>query len=227
MSERLIKICGLRTPEAANVAVQAGASLLGLIFAESKRQLSPDDARLIVGALQRDVPHPPRTVGVFVNETAEVLNELAESVSLDILQLSGDEDPAMIGELARPVIKVLRLPAGTDLASACREAERFMGLPTPPIALMLDTHAHGSYGGTGQIGDWSLTASLAERYPVILAGGLTPGNVAEAIAQVGPLGVDSSSGVETEGVKDADKIRGFIAAARAQFSATMTLTGAS
>src|SRR5690606_1414127 len=110
---------------------------------------------------------------------------------LDILQLSGDEDPTIVQELVRPVIKVLRLPAGTELDSACREAERFMDRPVPPLALMLDTHAHDSYGGTGKTGDWSLAASLADRYPIILAGGLTPENVAEAITQVGPLGVDS------------------------------------
>jgi phosphoribosylanthranilate isomerase len=213
MMPAVIKICGVRSPQIASVVAEAGADLMGLIFAPSRRQVSTDQARDILYGLH-GLDQRPKVVGVFVNETADRINELAELLPLDLVQLSGDEPVEFQQLLERPIIRALRFPAETEIADACRDAERYFDAPSPALALLLDTHVAGVYGGTGQPGDWELARRLSERYPVILAGGLRPETVAEAIKQVGPLGVDVSSGVETDGVKDPDKIRALVATVR-------------
>lgn len=209
----VIKICGVRSPQIASVVAEVGADLMGMIFAPSRRQVSTDQARDILYPLHR-MNRRPKVVGVFVNETAERINELAELLPLDLVQLSGDEPVEFQQSVERPIIRALRFSPGTDLAAASREAERYFDAPSPALALLLDTHVAGVYGGTGQPGDWELARQLSEHYPVILAGGLRPESVAEAITRVGPLGIDVSSGVETDGVKDPAKIRALVATVR-------------
>jgi phosphoribosylanthranilate isomerase len=211
----LIKICGVRSPEIARVVAEQGADLMGLIFAPARRQVTEEQARQIVAGLEVDENRRPKVVGVFVNESADEMNRLADSVGLDVIQLSGDEPVEIQGALNRPVIRALRLPIGMTPVEARNLAEEYLDCPTPAMALLLDTHVSGSYGGNGIPGDWNIARALAERYPVILAGGLRPDTVEDALRTVRPLGVDVSSGVETNGVKDPEKIRQFIAAARA------------
>lgn len=209
----IVKICGLRTVEHALTAVAAGADLLGFIFAPARRQIGPGQAATIAAAV-RAAPGGQRVglVGVFVNESVGHMLDIASACSLDALQLSGDEPAAIVGELRadrpdRAIIKAIRL-AGTDAEQGWLEAGA-------PVRLLVDAHVPGAYGGAGVVADWARAAELARRQPIMLAGGLSPDTVAEAIAQVRPWGVDVSSGVETDGVKDHAKIQAFVAAARA------------
>ncbi len=213
MSETLVKICGVRSPEMARVVAGSGADLMGLIFASSRRQVTEFEAREIVDGLDGTAQRPG-VVGVFVNQSAERMNAIADIVGLDFIQLSGDELVEVQSQLTRPVIRALRLPAGLPLAEACRLAEEFLDHPAPASALLLDTHVAGTYGGTGKRGDWDLAARLSERYPIILAGGNRPETVVAAIETVRPYGVDVSSGVETDGEKDPEKIRRFVSLAK-------------
>jgi phosphoribosylanthranilate isomerase len=200
----IIKICGLRTVEHALVAAEAGADLIGLVFAPSRRQVSLADASAIAAAV-RGLPAPrPQIVGLFVNAPVAEINAAVESVGLDLVQLSGDESLADAAGVGRPIMKSIRMDGSEREAAWIAAGAR----------LLVDAHMPGAYGGTGARADWQLAAELAWRAPIMLAGGLDPANVAEAIAQVRPSGVDVSSGVEEGGVKSAAKIRAFIAAAR-------------
>lgn len=210
----LVKICGVREPEHARIAVEAGADLIGIVFAESHRRVGVDEARRIVAAV-RESDHRRRVkvAGLFVNEPVDHMNRVAETVGLDLIQLSGDESPDLLGSLNRPAIGSVRA-SNENREKAGARFEAWFSLPQKPWAIIVDTHVPGIYGGTGRIGDWDLARSLARRYPLILAGGLNPENVTEAIETVHPFAVDVSSGVETDRRKDADKIRAFLAAAR-------------
>jgi phosphoribosylanthranilate isomerase len=207
-----VKICGLRTIEHALAAVDAGADMLGLVFAASRRQVSREQAALIVEAI-RATPHARRVtiVGLFVNEAPERMLATARWCGLDTIQLSGDEASEIAGQL--PGIAVLK---AIRLEGAPSEAGWLNANQAPDVRLLVDAHVPGSYGGAGVLADWSRAAELARRRLIVLAGGLTPENVGAAIRQVHPWGVDVSSGVETNGVKDVAKIRAFVAAARDQ-----------
>jgi phosphoribosylanthranilate isomerase len=207
-----VKICGLQTIEHALAAVDAGADMLGLVFAASRRQVSPEQAALIVEAI-RATPHARRvtTVGLFVNEAPERMLTIARQCGLAALQLSGDEASEIAGQL--PGITLLK---AIRLDGAPSEAGWLDANQAPDVRLLVDAHVPGSYGGAGVLADWSRAAELARRRLIVLAGGLTPENVGAAIRQVHPWGLDVSSGVETNGVKDAAKIRAFVAAARDQ-----------
>ena len=217
-----VKICGLREPAHALAAAEAGADFVGLVFAESRRRVTTDQARAIVRALggpplaagggADDVEallrrKRPLVVGVFADADAETVNRTAEAVGLDLVQLSGDEPWDICDKLSRPVLKAVKVKDGTSAG------EIIAGLRAGAIPL-LDTHAEAALGGTGRPFDWSLAAEVARRFPIVLAGGLTPENVGEAVRRVRPWGVDVSSGVETDGVKDVEKMRAFIAAVR-------------
>jgi phosphoribosylanthranilate isomerase len=209
----LVKVCGVRTPDDARVAADVGADLIGLVFAPSSRRVTVDAAADIAdGVRSRTVP-APALVGVFVNETVAQVAAIGERLDLAAVQLHGDEPPETIAAINRPVVKALRL-GDSGLDDARRAAERYLACTVPAIALLVDSHVPGRYGGTGTRGNWELTARLAEEYPVILAGGLYSENVTAAIESVRPLGVDVSSGVETGGIKDHDRIRAFVGAAR-------------
>jgi phosphoribosylanthranilate isomerase len=206
----IVKICGLRTVEHALAALEAGADLLGFIFAPSRRQVSPAEVAAI-GAAVRAAPGGDRVglVGVFVNETPERMAAITAECGLNAIQLSGDEDRRIMRELPQScsIIKAIRL-TGDD-------AERSW-LDSQEARLLVDAHVPGAYGGAGVVADWERAAKLARNQPIILAGGLTSDNVGVAIGQVRPWGVDVSSGVETGRVKDSSKIRAFVAAARGE-----------
>jgi len=219
----LIKICGVSTPESALVAAAAGADLLGLVFyRQSHRAVSPTAALTIVRAL-RAAGHTVPVAGLFVNEAPSWINVVADEVGLDLVQLSGDESPADLTAIERPTLRSVRVAAGADadaLDAPLADADaRLVGRDGGPLGHsllpLLDGHVPGAYGGTGTRADWEIAAALATRRPLFLAGGLTPENVGAAINTVRPFGVDVSSGVETDRIKDPAKIRAFIAAVRA------------
>ncbi|WP_426209685.1 phosphoribosylanthranilate isomerase [Pseudomonas sp. TWR2-1-1] len=205
MSAVRSKICGITCIDDALAAVNAGADAIGFVFyAKSPRSVTAQQARGIIAAL------PPfvTTVGLFVNATACELNETLDAVPLDLLQFHGDETPEQCEGYHRPWIKALRVKAGDDIAAACKAYARASGI-------LLDTYVEGVPGGTGQAFDWSLIPQGLSK-PIILAGGLSAGNVAQAIAQVRPYAVDVSGGVEkSKGIKDHDRIRAFMQAVRA------------
>lgn len=204
---QLVKICGIRTVEHALTAAQAGADCIGMIFAPGKRQITSEQGRIIVSAL-REAGHATRAVGVFVNEPAATINEIAEQVGLAIIQLSGDEPVELADQLSRPLLKTLRMTA-----DAVEQAWHERAAGDERLRLHVDAHVAGSYGGAGVLADWERAGELARQTPLVLAGGLDPANVAAAIASVRPWGVDVSSGVETGGIKDNAKIIAFVEAA--------------
>jgi indole-3-glycerol phosphate synthase/phosphoribosylanthranilate isomerase len=228
-ADPFVKICGLKTPEQVRAVIGAGADAFGLVFAPSRRQIIPEQARTLVEAAssgesaqtdlvaagQPDAASTarPLSIGVFVDEPVAYMAEIAATVGLDAIQLSGDASPevcaAIAGVTSLPVLRALRLRSANDLA-------QLDDFALAGAILMLDSPADdGSYGGTGRPGDWQLAAEAARRWPIILAGGLTPQNLGDALAAVVPRGVDVSSGVETDGVKDIAKITAFVRAARA------------
>ncbi|WP_166361854.1 phosphoribosylanthranilate isomerase [Pseudomonas akapageensis] len=204
MSAVRSKICGITRIEDALAAVEAGADAIGLVFyAKSPRAVTVEQARAIIAAL------PPfiTTVGLFVNATRGELNEILEAVPLDLLQFHGDETPADCEGYSRPWIKALRVRPGDDLEASCKAYAKASGI-------LLDTYVAGVPGGTGEAFDWSLVPAQLSK-PIILAGGLSAANVAQAIAQVHPYAVDVSGGVEQgKGIKDRQKIEAFMQAVR-------------
>lgn len=208
----LVKICGIREPRHALVALEAGADMIGLAFATSPRRVTVQEAQAVVQAVHASDPDRRlKIVGLFVNESAEHMNEVAREVGLDRIQLSGDEPAQIVNKLRLPAIGSIRMDANNPQAAIRRLADWMLIVPW---AVMADAHVPGIYGGTGAVGDWGLASRFALSFPLILAGGLHSDNVADAIRQVKPFAVDVSSGVETEGVKDAEKIRAFIETAR-------------
>ncbi|MCY1276428.1 N-(5'-phosphoribosyl)anthranilate isomerase [compost metagenome] len=204
MSAVRIKICGITRIEDALAAIAAGADALGFVFyARSPRAVTPAQASAIIAAL------PPfvTTVGLFVDMPRAELTRLLSEVPLDLLQFHGDEGPDDCAGYGRPYIKALRVKAGDDVAAAIARYPAASGI-------LLDTFVAGTPGGTGEAFDWSLVPQDAAK-PLILAGGLTPENVADAVRQVRPYAVDVSGGVEaSKGIKDAAKIQAFIQQAR-------------
>lgn len=220
MSDMRVKICGVRSAQIARTVAESGADLMGLIFAPSRRRVTVSQAREILSGLDDTSGSRPAVVGVFVNETPERINVVAEQCQLDYVQLSGDEPVEVQNVVTRPTIRALRLPQETSYDDACRTAERFLDCAAPAWMLLVDTYVPGAYGGTGIPGDWELAGQLAERYPIVLAGGLRPETVIRAVETIRPFGVDVSSGVETNGDKDPAKIRAFVAAAKRKIPAS-------
>jgi phosphoribosylanthranilate isomerase len=202
-----VKICGITNAQDAAIAVQAGADALGFVFQKaSPRFITPDAVRRIVAAL------PPFVlpVGVFVNEELKKVRDLMDECGLALAQLHGDETAAYCEELGRPVLKAIRL---LNRASFLAMAE--LKGRVQVRGFILDAFSEHAYGGTGQVADWSLAAEAARTAPVLLAGGLTPENVREAVLTVRPYGVDVSSGVEAApGKKDPAKVNAFVAAVK-------------
>ena len=213
-SAPIVKICGLQVASHAQAAADAGADLLGFILAPSRRRVLPEDVRRIRASLQPR-ERSPKLVGVFVNEEASTINGAVMDAGLDAVQLSGDEEPAIIDELSVPVIKALRLPGSVSETELLRSADVWFERSHPVVMLLVDAHVPGMYGGAGVLANWTAAAVLARRYPMLLAGGLNPHNVGAAVDEVGPTGVDVSSGVEVAGVKQPRLIADFIGAARA------------
>ena len=208
-----IKICGIREEVHALAAVEAGADFVGFVFAPTRRQVSPAKAREIVDTVKKS-NSAIKPVGVFVDTPASEVNRIADSCGLDWVQLSGNESWEYCRQIARPIIKAIRI--GQQL---CEEinAELTVGLKTlspQRFISLLDSQVEGKYGGTGITFDWSLAQQVAKEFTVIIAGGLNPENVARVIEIATPWGVDVSSGVETDGTKDIAKIKAFIEAVR-------------
>jgi len=200
-----IKICGIKTLPDALAAIEAGADYLGFNFyPKSMRFIEIDACREITSVLKRE--HPDiQLVGVFVNSTVDEIKNILESCSLDLAQLHGDETPEMLNALDGRAFKAFR--------GVPQHINGFARENAP--ALLLDAAIKGVYGGTGVTADWSAAAGLAMRYPLLLAGGLTPENVAEAVRQVKPWGLDVASGVEANrGEKDAGKMKAFVQAVK-------------
>lgn len=210
-----VKICGIREPEHAIVAVENGADMIGMVFAESRRQVSIEAAKRVADAV-RSQDRQPMLVGVFVNETPEKMFEIAQAVGLDVLQLSGDEPAQITNECLKryPVIKAMRFPEGSKRGDVLEILGEYRRATSSDVRFLIDAHQPGAYGGTGTTADWKLVAQLVKQHRIMLAGGLNPGNVAEAISTVVPWGVDVSSGVERNGVKDPELIQAFIVAAK-------------
>jgi phosphoribosylanthranilate isomerase len=208
-----IKICGIRDKTHALAAVEAGADFIGLVFAPSQRQVSPAQAREIASAVKKS-SDATKVVGVFVNTPSSQVNELADFCSLDWVQLSGDESWEYCRKVVRPVIKAIRIDQQSSEELYAELSAGSKSLPAQGFITLLDSRVESKYGGTGKSFDWTLVQQVTKRFPVIVAGGLDPKNVARLIERVSPWGVDVSSGVETGGVKDIAKIKAFIEAVR-------------
>ena len=243
-----VKICGNRTPEDVLAAAEAGADFVGMIFARSSRQIDVQDARAMVDALggpQASTPGEPDTaarsdldrwfkhgsqvlamrlngkrpltVGVFADQPIDEVNALAAEAGVDLVQLSGDETWEDCLRVERSVIQVVHVSPLDSPSDPMQFVE-----PGFAIALMLDA-AHGPYrGGGGKPFNWEVAQQVASRIPILLAGGLNPDNVGEAIERVRPWAVDVASGTERDGHKDHALVRDFIEAVRTAGSTEVT-----
>ena len=201
-----LKICGITRLEDARFCAAAGADLLGFIqHRDSPRYINPDQVAEIV-----EWVYGPQTVGVFVNESPSVVNEVVQQCGLSYAQLHGDETPEYCREIEVPVIKAFHVRPDTtegDLASA---VGAFVGAATYAL---LDTHANDVRGGSGRVFDWNLLHDIKLDLPFFLAGGISRSNVSDAIETVRPFGVDVSSSLEsTPGIKDIDLLTEFFEA---------------
>ena len=240
----LVKICGNRTPGDVIAAAEAGADFVGIMFARSSRQVDVEEAQAMVRALggplaSHELSLPPQTivharhdveawfqhgtqviaryleakrpltVGIFADQPIDEVNEIAEEAGVDLVQLSGDESWEDCLLVTKQVIQVVHVSPIDSPSGPMTHVQ-----PGFAIALMLDT-AHGQYrGGSGHAFDWEVARRVAEHVPMMLAGGLTPENVGEAMHLVHPWAVDVSSGTETDGRKDHARVRAFIQAVR-------------
>lgn len=198
-----VKICGITNLEDAMQAVDAGADALGFVFhKKSPRFVDPE----IAGDIIKRLPPFVTTVGVFVNDGADVVNSVVERAGLNAAQLHGDEPPEYCSKITAKVIKAFRV----------RDEKDIYGIKAyNASAFLLDAYVEGAHGGTGKMFNWSLAAEAKKHGRIILSGGLTPDNVKDAVNQVRPYAVDVSSGVEKcHGKKDHDKVLNFIMAAK-------------
>ena len=239
----VVKICGLRDPESAVATVAAGADIVGIVFAESKRQVTVREARKIVEAVRSTrrtssapviagpgrgevrgsswfhawaeaiedslPPWRPLIAGVFARQPFDAVQAVAAELGLDLVQLSGGEDEQYVRTMRGPVVRSIHVTPEMTADDVREKATPGVG-----AVVMLDTGGAGADGGTGASFDWQVAADVGAGLPIMLAGGLTPENVAAAIEQVRPWAVDVSSGVETRGTKDIEKVRAFVRAAK-------------
>lgn len=197
-----IKVCGITTIQDAIDICRLGVNALGFIFAKSPRRITPENARSII----MNVPPYVQTVGVFVNESIEIIAETVKYCGLDIVQLHGEETVSICEALSPRVIKASRVKTFDDVQALKVFNGHVRGF-------LLDSFSEKGYGGTGTTFDWSIATKAAGilSSPIVLAGGLNPDNISDAIMQVKPYGVDVSSGVEFEpGKKNIDKVKLFV-----------------
>lgn len=201
-----VKICGITRQEDVQAAVAAGADALGFVFApRSRRMLDPDAA----AALVRRVPAFVSRVGLFMDQDSEQVRRILDRVPLSLLQFHGREDAAFCRQFGLPYIKALAMGSAPSLALAERSYADAAGL-------LLDSHRSGEVGGTGRSFEWAGIPDL--ELPLILAGGLTPDSVRQAVRQVRPWAVDVSSGVEdAPGIKNAEKMKIFVSEAKSEY----------
>ena len=199
-----VKICGIMNEQTASAAVDAGADALGFVFAQSRRQVTPAMAKEIIAT----VPPFISRAGVFVNSSPEEVRDIVSYCGLDTVQLHGEEDPANYRALLYRTVKVI-------ISCRVKDDESVRGvLNYPADAYLFDTYKKGLPGGTGEVFDWAILNKFIFPAPVILSGGLNTENVAQAVQAVKPYAVDVSSGVETAGIKDIEKIKTFIKQAK-------------
>ncbi|MBI4299168.1 MAG: phosphoribosylanthranilate isomerase [Chloroflexi bacterium] len=207
-----LKICGLKDLPHAISAAEAGADFLGFVFVPGvRRQLQEDQARNIIQEFRQLTSiQKPRLVGLFANQPLEEVKRILDYCDLDMAQLCGDELPDYWQQVNRPVIKQVKVkdtaPREGTIAIVTQQAYEIV---SRGHICLLDNYEDGTLGGSGQRFDWDIAADVAKRFPIVLAGGLTPANVQQAISTIHPWGVDVSSGVETNGVKDVSKIEAF------------------
>jgi phosphoribosylanthranilate isomerase len=213
ISPNTVKICSLRQPVHAEYVAEAGADLFGLIFAEARRQVTLPVAREIVDEAHR-LQSGLRAVGAFVDHRPDDINLIADAVGLDLVQLHRPEILAERTRIERPVLLVIHTGPATTLESVSSAAAAIVESGSSLAGIIVDGFKAGSHGGTGTNADWAIAREIASTFPVLLAGGLHPENVGQAIDAVGPAGVDVSSGVETDGEKDRAKIIAFVREAR-------------
>jgi len=212
-----VKICGIRALDDALAAAEAGADFIGMVFVpERRRRITPEAAKVIVDGVRNSGGPVPRIVGLFADQPLEEVNQVVRACGLDLAQLCGRETVEYAGQVGCDVIKVVHVAesaTATDDAGTGARVKDFSGVGH---LVTLDRYVEGVQGGTGKGFDWAVAASLSQAgHPFLLAGGLSPENVSEAIAAVRPWGVDVSSGVETGGNKDHAKIQEFLGNARA------------
>ena len=209
-----VKICGISRLEDAAAANEAGADFIGLVFAKSPRRVTVEQARSLIKSLRAHA-ETAKVVGLFANSNLTEVNETARTLELDFVQLSGDESDDYVRQIEAPVIRAIHLQADeaseANASEVVARAKALLGMGATPL---LDAKVDERYGGTGRGFDHAIARAVAAEHDFLLAGGLTPGNVAEAARFVRPWGVDVSSGVETDGAKDKAKIRAFISAVR-------------
>jgi len=209
-----VKICGITDVLYTRAAIEAGADLIGIVFAPSPRQITHEKAREIVAAAKNE-KHSLLVVGVFVNMPAAEVNAVASFCGLDWVQLSGDEPLEYCQQIGRPVIKAMHVSrkwGEEELLAHLEKGQRVLG-PRSPIYLV-DTFVEHQYGGTGQVFPWEIAKQAAAKFPLIIAGGLNSENVGQVVTSLRPWGVDVSSGVETDGIKDVEKIKAFVQTVR-------------
>jgi phosphoribosylanthranilate isomerase len=199
-----VKICGITNINDAMAAVEFGADALGFVFFQgSPRYISPDAAAEII----RKLPSFATTIGVFVDEKPSQIEKTTALTGIDVIQLHGDEPPEAC-TFSRRIIKAIRVKSLASLDPLVHYQDKVS-------AFLLDSFSPNSFGGTGQKFNWDIATYAKQFGKIILSGGLTPDNIIEAVKQVGPYGVDVSSGVEAaKGIKDADKVAAFVAAVR-------------
>ena len=216
-----VKICGLRDGDAAVEAARAGADFLGFVLVEGvRRQLTPFQAQEVVRnyrirardhRVKRLREKAAQVVGLFRNQDARWVNKTAQQVDLDYVHLCGDEDEAYMRAMWKPVLRQIRIKSEMTQ----NQLEDLVGHHLANDRMVvLDHYDESTFGGAGKTFDWDIADGIVEQEGVLLAGGLHPGNVSVAVDLLKPWGVDASSGVETDGIKDHAKIRSFIKTAK-------------
>ena len=204
-----VKICGIQTVEHALGVARLGADLIGIVFAPSPRKINLEVAGEVATALKSGEPGTA-LVGGFVNQDAREVNAIADRVGLDYVQLSGDESGEYCRRIQHPLLKVIHITPASSANGTLDLMKQLRDIRPDKMDFLLDSGSEKLYGGTGRSFNWRIATAVCDAFPVIIAGGLHPGNVRELMKLTHPWGVDVSSGVETRGVKDLTKVDAFI-----------------